>query len=41
MIDKLLNFGEAIAALKQGKKVSRIGWNCKNMYLGYVPESGI
>jgi len=28
-----LNFGEAIKALKQGKKVARNGWNGKNMYI--------
>lgn len=28
-----MNFGEAIAALKDGKKVARHGWNGKNMYL--------
>ena len=28
-----MNFGEAIDALKDGKKVSREGWNGKGMYL--------
>lgn len=28
-----MNFGEAIAALKVGKKVSREGWNGKGMFL--------
>jgi len=28
-----LNFGQAIEALKQGKKVAREGWNGKKMYL--------
>lgn len=28
-----MNFGEAIAALKNGKKVSRAGWNGKGMWL--------
>jgi hypothetical protein len=28
-----LNFGDAILALKQGKRVCRDGWNGKNMYL--------
>ena len=28
-----LNFGDAIAALKEGKKVSRTNWNGKRMYL--------
>lgn len=27
------NFGTAIFALKEGKKVARIGWNGKGMYL--------
>ncbi len=27
------NFGDAIAALKDGKRVSRKGWNGKNMFL--------
>lgn len=34
-----LNFGQAIEALKQGKKVCREGWNGKNMYLYYVPAN--
>lgn len=28
-----MNFGQAIEALKQGKKVARAGWNGKNMHL--------
>jgi len=28
-----MDFGQAIAALKAGKKVSRNGWNGKNMWL--------
>lgn len=28
-----MNFGKAIEALKDGKKVSRSGWNGKGMYL--------
>ena len=28
-----MNFGEAIALLKQGKYVTRPGWNGKGMYL--------
>lgn len=27
------NFGQAIEALKQGKRVAREGWNSKGMYL--------
>jgi hypothetical protein len=30
---KDLNFGQAIEALKQGKKVARIGWNGKGMFV--------
>jgi len=32
-----MNFGEAIAALKDGKKVARTGWNGKGMWLILVP----
>ena len=32
-----MNFGQAIEALKQGKKVARACWNGKGMYLLYVP----
>lgn len=32
-----MNFGETIAALKEGKKVSRAGWNGKGMWLILVP----
>lgn len=28
-----MNFGQAIDALKEGKKVARQGWNGKGMYL--------
>ena len=28
-----MNFGEALQALKEGKKVSRSGWNGKKMFL--------
>jgi hypothetical protein len=28
-----INFGQAIEALKQGKKVARAGWNGKGMHL--------
>lgn len=34
-----MNFGQAIEALKEGKKVSRSGWNGKGMFLYYVPEN--
>lgn len=32
-----MNFGQAIEALKNGDKVSRVGWNGKGMFLIYVP----
>ena len=28
-----INFGQAVEALKHGKRVARAGWNGKNMYL--------
>jgi len=31
-----MNFGEALEALKQGKKVARQGWNGKGMWLVLV-----
>lgn len=38
-----MNFGEAIAELKNGKNVSRQGWNGKGMFIylnyGNTPES--
>ena len=33
-----MTFGEAIEALKSGKKVTRKGWNGKGMYLWLLPE---
>jgi hypothetical protein len=33
-----MNFGEALEALKKGKRVSREGWNGKGMFLLYVPS---
>lgn len=33
-----LTFGQAIEALKSGKRVSRKGWNGKGMFLLYVPS---
>ena len=38
---KKLTFGEAIEALKQGKKVSRKGWNGRRMYLWLKPATTI
>jgi len=34
-----MNFGKALEALKDGKKVSREGWNGKGMFLFLVPGS--
>lgn len=35
-----MNFGEAIAALKRGRKVARKGWNGKGMWLNLqVPDA--
>lgn len=34
-----MNFGEALEALKAGKKVARAGWNGKGMFLYYVPKN--
>ena len=33
-----MNFGQALEALKQGKKVARSGWNGKNMWIVLMPE---
>ena len=33
----MLNFGEALEALKKGKKVARKGWNGKGQFVYYVP----
>lgn len=36
-IMKNMNFGEAIEALKQGKRVARAGWNGKGMFIYLTP----
>jgi len=33
------NFGQAVEALKNWKRVARIWWNWKGMFLYYVPEN--
>lgn len=39
---KQLTFGEAIEALKEGKRVARDGWNGKGMFLFLLPaQDGI
>lgn len=40
-MENMMTFGDAIAALKEGKKISRIGWNEKGMYLWLLPPSTI
>ena len=35
----MMNFGDALAAIKSGKRVSRSGWNGKEMFLFLVPGS--
>lgn len=37
--DIRMDFGTALAALKEGDKVARIGWNGKGMFLYLVPGS--
>ena len=34
-----MNFGQAIEAMKEGKLVSRSGWNGKGMFVFLVPGS--
>lgn len=34
-----IKFGEAIEALKAGKRVTRAGWNGRGMYLWLMPEA--
>jgi len=36
-----LDFGSAITALKQGKRVTRAGWNGKGMYLWLLPAATV
>ncbi len=36
----ILNFGQAIEALKKGQKVARQGWNGKGMWLELVVAQG-
>lgn len=33
-----MDFGEALKALKDGKKVTRSGWNGKGMFIVLMPE---
>ena len=34
-----MNFGQAIEALKAGKKVAREGWNGKGMWIALMPST--
>lgn len=36
-----MTFGQAIEAMKQGKKVARKGWNGKGMYVWVMPGSTV
>ena len=36
-----MTFGQAIEAMKQGKKVARKGWNGKGMYLWLLPATDV
>ena len=36
---ELVTFWEAIAALKNGSKITRKGWNWKGMFAYYVPAN--
>lgn len=38
---KGLNFGQALEALKAGRRVSRTGWNGKGMYLWLLPATEV
>lgn len=33
------DFGQALVWIKEGKKVARLGWNGKGMFLYYVPAN--
>lgn len=35
------NFGAAVEALKNGKRVARAGWSGKNMYLWLLPAASV
>lgn len=36
-----LDFGEALHALRRGRKVARAGWNGKGMWLTLIPNEGV
>lgn len=37
--NSLLSFSTALALVKEGKRVARVGWNGKNMFIFLVPGS--
>lgn len=37
----IMTFGQAIEAMKTGKRVMRKGWNGKGMFIYYVPGSEV
>ncbi len=37
--NETVTFGQAIEALKQGKRVTRVGWNGRGMYLWLLPSA--
>ena len=41
MEKEVMNFGQALEALKQGKKVARKGWNGKGMFLWLKPAAKV
>lgn len=40
-MDEMMDFGDAIRAMKQGKKIARRGWNGKGMYLWLLPAASV
>lgn len=38
-MEELFVFGDAIRLLKTGKKLARLGWNGKGMFIYYVPAN--
>ena len=38
-MEEQLNFGQALEALKDGKKVARLSWNGKGMFVYLVPAA--
>ena len=40
-MNEMMDFGDAIRALKSGKKVSRKGWNGRGMFLWLKPQTAI